>query len=196
MKKSMVFVLVASLMLAMVAGVADAKGRPAGKGKPAQKKVPVVTYVFAGEVSSADANSVLVSVEKGNKFARSYAGRQVDFPANGSTKVVEDDAKTVVSDLDAGDRVVVQVRAPKSGASDFTARMIVAESPVPFYFDADGDGVGTGEAEYFFAGEEPEGYVETGGDNCADVANPDQADADGDGVGDACDEPVATEPAV
>jgi hypothetical protein len=126
----MVFVLVASLMLAMVAGVADAKGRPAGKGKPAQKKNPVVTYVFKGEVVSADADSVVVSVEKGNKFAKSYAGQQVDFAANGATRVVEDDVKTVVSDLDAGDRVLVQLRAPKSGASDFTARMIVAESPV------------------------------------------------------------------
>jgi hypothetical protein len=72
---------VATLMLTLVAGLAQAKGKPAGKGSP------VVTYVFKGKVSSVD-----------------------------------------------------------------------------------------------------EDYVGTGGDNCVDAANPDQADADGDGIGDACDD--------
>jgi hypothetical protein len=62
----------------------------------------------------------------------------------------------------------------------------VAESPVAYY--SDGDGIGADEPKYYFAGEEPEDYVGTGGDNCVDAANPDQADADGDGIGDACDD--------
>jgi hypothetical protein len=55
---------------------------------------------------------MVVSVENGNSFARSYAGQQVDFSANDSTKVVQDDEEAALSDLDADDRALVQVRAP------------------------------------------------------------------------------------
>jgi hypothetical protein len=129
-----------------------------------------------------DEDSMVVSVENGNSFARSYAGQQVDFSANDSTKVVQDDKEAALSDLDADDRALVQVRAPKSGVSDFTAGKIVAESPIAYYSD------GADEPKYYFAGEEPEDYVGIGGDNCPDAANPEQVDADGDGIGDACDD--------
>jgi hypothetical protein len=119
---------VMALAVALMAGTAVAKGKPPGKGNPG-KKDPVVTYVFKGEVASVDADSVVVNVEKGNNFAQSYAGQQVDFSVSENTKVVEDDAQTVLSDLDAGDKALVQVRAPKSGAESFTARMVVAKSP-------------------------------------------------------------------
>jgi len=65
--------------------------------------------------------------------------------------------------------------------------MISVESPLAYYADADGDGIGAGEPQHYFAGEEPGGYASVGGDNCADVANPDQADADSNGVGDVCE---------
>ena len=142
MRRSVVFLVAVALLVAVVSGTALAKGKPAGKGKPAQKKNPVVTYVFKGEVAAVSDGSLVIDVEEGNKFAGGFAGQQVDFAVNGTTKVVEDDVKTTLSDLDEGDRAVVKVRAPKSGAESFTARMVVAESPVAYYFDADGDGIG------------------------------------------------------
>jgi hypothetical protein len=110
---------------------------------------------------------MVVSVENGNSFAQSYAGQQVDFSANDSTKVVQDDEEAALSDLDGDDGVLV--RAPKSRVSDFAAGKI----PIAYYS---------------FAGEEPEDYVGIGGDICPDAANPEQVDADGDGIGDACDD--------
>ncbi len=74
MRKLFVMALAALPALSMAAGVARAKGKPADKGKPAQKKDPVVTYVFKGEIASLDADSVVVSVQEGNKFAKPYAG--------------------------------------------------------------------------------------------------------------------------
>ena len=143
MRKFFVFALVVMLAVAMVGGVAQAKGKPAGKGKaPAGKGNPVVTYILKGEVAAVNTDSVVVSVEKGNNFARSYAGQQVNFLVSETTKIIEDDVETVLSDLDAGDMALVQVRAPKSGAESFTARMVVAESPLAYYADTDGDGIG------------------------------------------------------
>ena len=191
MRRFMVFALAGALMVAMVSGVAFAKGKPA---KKPPKKTPTVAHVFQGEVLSVDADSVVVSVEKGNDFAKPFFGKQLDIAANAKTKVVEDDVKTTLSDLEAGDAVVLKSMAPR-GSQAFTANMIVATSPTAlYYFDADGDGIGAGEAEEFVVDEQPEGYVSEGGDNCAEVANADQLDSDTNGVGDAC-EPVAEEPA-
>lgn len=191
MRKQFIFVLVAALMVAMTAGVAQAKGKPA---KQPPKKTPPVSYVFRGEVLSVDSDSVLMSVKGGNNFAKPFFGKQLDVAVNARTKIVEDDVRTTLSDLDAGDAVTIKSTAPR-GAQSFTANMAVATSPTAlYYFDADGDGIGAGTAEEFIVGEEPAGYVVASGDNCADVANPDQADTDSNGIGDAC-EPAAQEPA-
>ncbi len=192
MRKATILAVAMALLVAMMSSAALAKGKPAGKGKPAQKKVPTVAYVFEGEVLSKDADSVLVAVENGNKFAKPFFGQELDVAVNAKTKVVEDDVKTTLSDLDAGDAVVVKSKAPKSGSQSFTANIVVATSPTAlYYFDADGDGFGAGEPQEFIVDEQPQGWVSDGTDNCADDFNPDQLDTNGDGIGDAC-EPTTT----
>ena len=120
-------VLSAMLLVAMVAGVAQAKGKPVGKGGGKHKN-PVVTYVFKGDLASVNDGSLTVNVKRGNKFAKPFAGQQVEFSVSDSTKIVKDDAPATLTDLSSGDKVVVQSRAPKNGATSFAARMIVAES--------------------------------------------------------------------
>jgi hypothetical protein len=129
LKRSIIFLLAASLLLAMVAGVAQAKGRPVDKGKPAGKGNPVVTYVFKGEIATVNDGSISVDVEKGNHFASSYAGQQVEFSVSDASKIVKDDAEVSVTDLAAGDNMLVQSRAPKQGAESFAARAVVVETP-------------------------------------------------------------------
>lgn len=127
MKKIAVLSVVVMMLVVMVAGIAEAKGRPAGAGQ-GHKKDPVVTYVFKGDVAAVNGDSVVVNVVRGNKFARAYFGQPVEFTVGDSTRIVKDDSPATLSDLAPGDEVVVRSRAPKSGAQSFTARMIVSRS--------------------------------------------------------------------
>lgn len=60
--------------------------------------------------------------------------------------------------------------------------------PEPCWFDEDSDGWGAPFIDYFCPGEEPGECVDTGGDNCPELYNPDQADGDENGTGDLCQE--------
>ncbi len=139
MRKFFVLVLAATLALTMTAGVAHAKGKPAGAGKPAQKKVPTVAYVFEGTVASVDQlnGTVTVEVQEANKFANSYLESQgttqvtlnVDTEGEDATKIRRDDAGATLEDIALGDEIVVKERTTK-GATSFTADIIVANTPV------------------------------------------------------------------
>ncbi len=123
MRKFFVLALAAMLALTVSAGVAQAKG------KPAVKKAPQITYVFEGSVASVDgtAGTVTVDVSEANNAARSFVGGQVSFAVSGATKIKLDEAKVSLAELEAGDTVVVQAKAP-AGATSFAARIISAYS--------------------------------------------------------------------
>ena len=144
MRKIFVLVLAATLALTMTAGVAQAKGKPAGAGKPAQKKVPTVAYVFEGTVASVDAlnGTVTVEVKQANKFANAYLESQstesqratqvtvnVDTEGEDATKIRKDDAGATLEHIALGDEIVVNDRTTK-GATSFTAGIIVANTSV------------------------------------------------------------------
>ncbi len=150
MKKMTLLALVAALVVSLVAGTAVAK--PDHVKPP--KKEKTVTYVFHGtvaEVTQAEIDpitglpitdpitgepvedSVVVDVKQGNKAAKSYIGQQVSFAADSATKIERNDQEATLAEIQQGDKVMVQVKAPASASSSstFTARIISAEGPEP-----------------------------------------------------------------
>jgi hypothetical protein len=106
LRRTVLLVMALLLVVATAAGTADARSP---KAKPAKAKKPVI-YVFKGEIAEVGEGSVTVSVEKGNKFARSFAGDQGEFAVSRSTKVVKDDIRVSPAERTAGDEVVVGSR--------------------------------------------------------------------------------------
>ena len=98
--------------------------------KQKQHGAKKVTYVFKGTYS-ADGVKVL----KGNKHVRraGFVGQTVQFDLSNARIVVADnnaDGKRDASDLQDGDKVVVQARLPRTepGAGPFAARKLVDQS--------------------------------------------------------------------
>lgn len=113
--------------MAMTAGTAAAKklvDKASDKGKA------TVTYVFKGELVSAgeDGDSLTVAVTGGNKVGRTAAegGEPLSLAVTPETKVELDGQEATFADLQAGDAVVVQSKAPR-GVTSFTARIVSAE---------------------------------------------------------------------
>ncbi len=135
MKKIALLALVGALVVSLVAGTAVAKP---DKGP---KKEKTVTYVFHGTVSQVtlastdpitgepvSSDSVVVDVKQGNSAARSYVGQQVTFAVGPETKIERNGEEALLSEIQGGDRVKVQVKAPAS-ADTFTARQLQAQGP-------------------------------------------------------------------
>ncbi len=112
--------------------VAPVKSEQAAKAKKV-KKVKTVMYVFKGVVN-ADGS---VKVAKGNSFVKKAGlyGKDVTFDFTGAKLDVADaDANGVtIEDVKAGDKVLVQSRAPRKVAADhqFVARKLVDQTRPP-----------------------------------------------------------------
>src|SRR5215210_6879792 len=94
------------------------------------------SYAFKGTVAQngTDRGPLEVKVEKANDVAQSFVGKNLKFAISSDTKIYLDNANVESSKLDAklpdlkaGDKVVIQAKAPEN-ASSFTASLISAES--------------------------------------------------------------------
>lgn len=119
------------LAVALAAGAAVAAP---GKGKGGTKD-KVVTYSLFGTVKAVGEDSVTVDVEKGNKAARvKLVGQEpATFAVDSETKIERNDEDAALTDVQVGDEVKIQSKAPAS-ATTFTARQLQAgpsPSPIP-----------------------------------------------------------------
>jgi hypothetical protein len=137
MKKMSILALVGALVVAMTAGTAVAKPDKA-KGP---KKPKTVTYVFHGTVETVTlgtdsptgetvgSGSVTVDVKKGNKAARTFVAAHSasqTFEVDSDTKIEVNGEDATLTDVQVGDEVKVQVKAPASDTS-LTARQLQVE---------------------------------------------------------------------
>ena len=117
MRRAMILMAVAALMVALMAGTAAAKQN--GKNR--------ATYNFRGtrQEVAADGSYVVVDVSDGNKRARGHLGVQ-QFGVTPDTKIEVNGEQADLSALVVGEQVKVQSKAAKD-AQQFGARKISVE---------------------------------------------------------------------
>ena len=121
MRKLVVLMAAAALVVALAAGTATAKQN--GKNR--------ATYNFKGTVQevAADGSYLIVDVTDGNRRAREHVGVQ-QFGVNEDTKIEINEEDALLSELVPGDEVMVQSRAAKD-ATTFVARKVSVERTLP-----------------------------------------------------------------
>lgn len=106
-----------------------AKAKRAGE---AHRQRPVVMLVLKGEFVSGSEDSFAMLVKHSNKHARSLRGKQVTVKVDDNTRIRrQGKGKAELSDLVAGDRLHVLVRARKNadlGALELLARHVHARA--------------------------------------------------------------------
>ena len=116
--------------------------KAAKKAEKQQRKAdrrPVVMLMLKGEFVSAGSDSFAMLVKHSNKHARALRGKQVTLKVDGKTKFRRS-GPAKLSDLAAGDRLHVLVRAKKGeDALELLARLVHARPAKPAKDDADGE---------------------------------------------------------
>ncbi len=122
--------LVAIVLALTVSASAAIAVPPPGKGKPATGPncKPKVSVVLKGTLAAEPgATSISVTVTRANRHGRAYvtASQPLSVTVNADTKVRRQGKKTL-TDLDAGDRVVVKARACKADLAAATPPALTA----------------------------------------------------------------------
>lgn len=139
MKKLLMLLVVAAMVLVVVpaAFAGNGKGNGNGKGKGGGSKATVVNYSLSGTVTAVGADSITLTVVKGNKAARAYKGQTVTLNVTATTLLYERTADrelvaATLADFAAGDRVNSSGTVDRSNAAApvFTARRATIALPV------------------------------------------------------------------
>jgi hypothetical protein len=132
MKLKLLVAVVVALTVSASAAIAVP---PPGKGKPATTGPnckPKVSVVLKGTLAAEPgATSISVTVTRANRHGRAYvtASQPLSVTVNADTKVRRQGKKTL-TDLDAGDRVVVKARACKADLAAATPPALTAAQVV------------------------------------------------------------------
>jgi hypothetical protein len=110
--------LLAGLATAMLTVSAAVAAPPPGKGKPpttGEGCNPKVTVVLKGTLAVDPTTSLSVNVTSGNRWGRTYvaASQPTSVAVDDNTKVRRQGKKTL-TDLESGDRVLVQAKVCKA----------------------------------------------------------------------------------
>jgi len=144
--------------------------------------LPLGTQV--GPAASYGSGTVVVGTQPGNW--------QLNSPNYFGFRFVGADGQTrygwgrfdIGAALNGPDRVIVELAYENIPG---TPILVGDASCATWFRDSDGDGLGSASDGTLVSCSQPIGYVATDGDNCASVANPDQADLNGNLIGDACE---------
>jgi hypothetical protein len=114
-----------------------------GRSAEARARRPVVMLVLKGEFVSGSEGSFAMLVKHSNKHARLLRGKQVTVKVDGKTKIRrQGKGKAQLSDLLAGDRLHVLVRARKSADAsslELLARHVFARPARDAHDDDEGE---------------------------------------------------------
>ncbi len=127
--------LLALFAMGLAASVAVASP-PERKGKPNRSGPncrPAVSFNLKGSLVSTDeaGKALKMHVHRTNKHGRAHVGKDVDVKVDERTKIRRD-GRATLADLDAGDRLKVQVRDCKAGPGvDLLAKRVLAHPARP-----------------------------------------------------------------